>query len=464
MNFVYAAMGAILFAAIVSIAGYGANFIQFGLDQLLEAPSRHQALFVHWAKWCYDLLTTVIMFLQLVEITPCWTNYVFIQYIIFVFITFMIFCMIFLLVVSCWKQHWLYTERWNPNPYKMVIKVMRFAWKHKYPLRRSAFTYCDDEQPSRLDFAKERFGGPFTTEQVEDVKTFWRIVVILLTVGLVFVLDTPSSATSAYLIGSHLGGSESQCSWRLMLVTSSLLRYIVSSVFLPIYIWIIFSLLRNRIPKIFCRLGLGVLLYILGMLSIFVVDAVGHIQHNRNTTHSLCIFNFIYNETSNEFDVPHLYMHWSVYVPSNVLIGIGPTLVTVTIFEFISAQSPHSMKGLLLGTYYAIGGVYQFISSIALLPFTLLSIPSKFGCLFGYLLFLCITATIGFFLFLVAAKRYRYRVREDRPYDQRFVIDVYDRYLNSSNDCALSNSVRDQQLNSVYVKIFCVLIMLSKYA
>ena len=443
---VYIAMGITLFAAIMSIAGYGANFIQFGLDQLLEAPSRHQALFVHWAKWCYDLLITVIMLPELFIVTPCWINSDFIPYIyVSLFITIIVFC-ILLLILSCWKRHWLYTERWNHNPYKMVVKVMRFAWTHKYPLRRSAFTYCDDEQPSRLDLGKERFGGLFTTEQVEDVKTSWRIVVILFTVGLVFVIDTPTSAVSMYLIGSHLGASEPQCSWKSFLVMTGLLRYIVSSIFLPIYIWIIFSLLHNRIPKIFCRLGLGVLLYILGMLSIFIVDTIGHIQYNRNTTHSICIFNFTFNETNSEFDVPHLYMHWSVNIPSNVLIGIGPTLVTVTIFEFISAQSPHSMKGLLLGTYYAISGMYQFISSITLLPFTsmsILSILSKFGYLFGYLLVACIISTIGFFLFLVAAKWYKYRVRDDRPYDQRFVIDVYDRYLNSAHDCALSNSVRD---------------------
>ena len=36
--------------AIVGVSGYGANFIQFGLDQLLEPLSRDQALFVHWAK------------------------------------------------------------------------------------------------------------------------------------------------------------------------------------------------------------------------------------------------------------------------------------------------------------------------------------------------------------------------------------------------------------------------------
>ena len=43
-----------LFISIIGLAGYQANFIQFGLDQLLEAPSEYLGLFVHWAKWIYD--------------------------------------------------------------------------------------------------------------------------------------------------------------------------------------------------------------------------------------------------------------------------------------------------------------------------------------------------------------------------------------------------------------------------
>ena len=53
-----------LITAIIGIAGYSANFIQFGLDQLLDAPSHQQALFVHWAKWCYDLMSIVIVLLS----------------------------------------------------------------------------------------------------------------------------------------------------------------------------------------------------------------------------------------------------------------------------------------------------------------------------------------------------------------------------------------------------------------
>ena len=58
------------------------------------------------------------------------------------------------------------------NPYKLVYRVLKFAWHHKIPVRRSAFTYYEDEWPSRLDLGKENYVGQFTLEQVEDVKLF----------------------------------------------------------------------------------------------------------------------------------------------------------------------------------------------------------------------------------------------------------------------------------------------------
>ena len=58
----------------------------------------------------------------------------------------------------------------------LAYKVLKYAVKNKHPQRRSAFTYCEDELPSRIDFGKRKYGGPFTTEQVEDVKTFLRLI------------------------------------------------------------------------------------------------------------------------------------------------------------------------------------------------------------------------------------------------------------------------------------------------
>ena len=48
--------------------------------------------------------------------------------------------------------------------------------KQTTKMYRSAFTYCEDDPPSRIDFGKSKYEGPFTTEQVEDVKTFFRLL------------------------------------------------------------------------------------------------------------------------------------------------------------------------------------------------------------------------------------------------------------------------------------------------
>ena len=423
-----------LLITIIGIAGYGANFIQFGLDQLLDTPSHHQALFVHWAKWCYDLMSVIVVFLY-TYLEVCCDIDVALQFTSLSTSVFLLELVLsLLLIIGCWKHYWFYTEpAGHHNPYKIVIKVLNFARKHSYALQRSAFTYCDNERPSRLDFAKERFGGPFTTEQVEDVKTFLRIVMILLAIGPIFILDVPTSAVLMGVLGIHLGPNDlsniTVCKeWSWIVVNTGLLRHIISTLFLPVYAWVIFTLLQRRVPKIFWRLGVGIFIYFLGGMSIFLVDVVGHAQYQGNGTQCVIVFN-----ADSYANIPSLGMHWAVYIPSNVLIGVGPTLVTVTIFEFISAQSPHSMKGLLLGAYFAITGLYQFISSVALVPFNFQingQHPSHTGCLFGYFLFICLIALIGLVLFIVAARCYRYREREDRPYDQRFVIDIYSRYLN----------------------------------
>jgi hypothetical protein len=109
-----------------------------------------------------------------------------------------------LLLIGCLKRQWFHIEPGRQNPYKTVYNVINFAKSHKHPLRRSAFTHNDNYIPSRLDFAKERFGGPFTTEQVENVKIFLRMLAILLAIGPSFALEVPGSYFIFPLFGLHV--------------------------------------------------------------------------------------------------------------------------------------------------------------------------------------------------------------------------------------------------------------------
>ena len=40
---------------------------------------------------------------------------------------------------------------------------------------------------------------------------------------------------------------------------SGFLQHIASTLFLPMYMWVVFGFLRKYAPKIFCRVGLGAL-------------------------------------------------------------------------------------------------------------------------------------------------------------------------------------------------------------
>ena len=76
-----------------------------------------------------------------------------------------------------------------------MYRVIKYAIKHKHPEQRSAFTYCEDELPSRIYLGKSKYGGPFTTEQVEDVKTFLRQLIVIIPVsafmGEIILLQKP---------------------------------------------------------------------------------------------------------------------------------------------------------------------------------------------------------------------------------------------------------------------------------
>ena len=147
------------YVVLFEVVSFNANVIQYGMDQLHDAPTEDSILYVHWYVW------TTFAGLLIVRLPTGFISTVF-------FILFPI-ALILLGTTLClqrYKRNWFIVDSGSKNPYKLVFKVLKFAKDHSYPIRRSAFTYCEDELPSRLDLGKEKYGGPFTTEQVEDIK------------------------------------------------------------------------------------------------------------------------------------------------------------------------------------------------------------------------------------------------------------------------------------------------------
>ena len=91
---------------------------------------------------------------------------------------------VLIIISDCLCQQWLDRSHKVTNPIKLIIQVLNYTRKHRYPERRSAFTYIDEEQPTCMDYGKEKFGGPFTEEEVEDVKTFFRLFLMIISVNI----------------------------------------------------------------------------------------------------------------------------------------------------------------------------------------------------------------------------------------------------------------------------------------
>ena len=431
---------------VMSLSCYQANIIQLGLDQLLEAPSEKLGLFIHWLMWAYTFgsFIPLIIFIFL----PCSVNIVnlrekWIKVVSFApFIALLLLSL--LLAFTCYNHSWFYSEPGQNNPYKTVFRVLNFARRNKYPLCRSAFTYCGEFRPSRIDFAKERYGGPFTTPQVEDVKTFLRIVMVLLALGPIFILEVPGSYYLFPFFTLHVDnnlqfqtGQQCHSLIKWVLLQSGSIGYIASVIFFPLYIWTVYSLLRKRIPRILSRLRCVVFMPVAGVVCLFTTDLIGHYQHQQHYLNSsmsgVCLFTS-YFVNPKEKQIPTLLnMHWSVVIPPSILLNLGFLLVESTAVEFISAQSPHSMKGLLIGVFFAIKGLFQFISAAAVVPFAIPEIWNHINtvpnCGFGYYLFTTVASLIGLVVLFMVVRSYKYRQRDERPYDTRFAEQYYERYL-----------------------------------
>ncbi len=153
--------------------------LQLGLDQMPDASSTNVSSFISWfvfsiifgcwiADWLSNTLLHCINSSTINDIQK-----------VQLFSLFPVLC----LVIICSSMFllapkWLIIEPKSPKALKTIYQVLKFAAKHKAPIYRSALTYWEEDVPSRLDLGKTKYGGPFTIEQVEDVKTFLRILVM----------------------------------------------------------------------------------------------------------------------------------------------------------------------------------------------------------------------------------------------------------------------------------------------
>ena len=424
--------GILVIMLYVGLIGFTANVVQFGMDQLHDSPGEDSTLFIHWYVWTYYASFFVVQ-LAWNLFTPISIN-VYIpgnaNIVGFCFLALIPVVVVMVLVITLClvrrRRRCFLIELGGLNPYKLVYRVTKFARQHKIPVQRSVFTFCEDELPSGLDLGKEKYGGCFTTEQVEDVKAFYGILKVLFSFGVVFFMDFAADSilhlfafhitphhniindTTNYDVIFEFNKTQNVIIVPILLNTSPLLIVIC----IPLYLYLLRPFISQYVPGMLKRMGLGMFLTFVSTLVSFSIDTAAH----ANNSNASCIFRI---EQSTTLDLDPILLLIQL-----TLSALSHMLIYTAVFEFICSQSPHSMKGLLIGVLYAIRGLYQLVATLLVLPFALPSIQ-LISCGFWYYLMNIVIGVVALLVYMCVAKRYRFRKRDEFCNIHQFAEEYY---------------------------------------
>ena len=301
------------------------------------------------------------------------------------------------------------------NPFKLIFQVLNYSRRTKYPENRSALTYYLDEAPSRLDIGKNKYGGPFKEEQVEDVKTVLRILPLFVclfgTTQAIEVLDYTKFMSNAK--------SFLQCT----IVTKGFYHFPLFLYGLS-FIIIILPCFNKYIPSMLKRIQIGLGICLLSVLMYLAIDVAASLKGTDNS----CWL----NTTQHHNATAGIHYHW-VLLPE-MFSGVGFGTTAWVAIEFTLAQSPGYMRGLMIGIWYCVLGLGALCSFLLYMPFGYINSSSlPVNCTVFYHSAKSVLVFVIALLFYILAKRYKLRVREEVLNIHHIVTEHYSRYLENSN-------------------------------
>lgn len=150
----------------IGLTGIRVNLIPFGADQLPDASGGELSSYFHWYYFCITLghLIAVVILPQLFKFSSFAYVFLAIATTITVFLgTFLVF-----------QYQWRILPR-KGNSLRLVYDVVKFSLFSRRPIKKSAFD-VGMPKPSWMDKAMIKYGGTYTLEQVEAVKTFFSCI------------------------------------------------------------------------------------------------------------------------------------------------------------------------------------------------------------------------------------------------------------------------------------------------
>ena len=392
----------ILFSVLYVVMNLGyvwlyTNLLPLGIDQLQGATSEQLRTYTYWYTWTQVTSGfvggSVVTWLQ----AP-----------VVVIVSVPAICLTLAVVMSFLLRDSLVKEPPTPHLLKNIYGILKFAIRNQPSRLRSALTYWEDEIPSRIDRAKIKYGGSYTTEEVENVKSLFRIAALALLMGVFVLIILPS--TNELLHHFRHG---------IHMVSLQPLGKIPTVILIPFVELVLSPVKASCLQRfgILKRAGLGAALMLVGYLGIMALDVIGH----EITNDAPCLV--FANATSPKLNVDYrwLSLPWT-------LQGIGYFFLVTALFELIVAQAPYGMKSMLIGMV----GITMYLPE---LPDVILKVifrsvysPDKAtnpSCGLWIFLVRVVIFVTAFALLCIAIKKYRNRERDDTVRYHTFAENYY---------------------------------------
>ena len=382
------------FAYLLELVGYAsfkANIVQYNIDQLVGASADELSTVIYLHCFSIPLALTVL------KLCRCLID----SFILPSYIISGLSVSIVLVTHSLFK-HWLENISLIDNPIKLIFRVLNYARKHKYPENRSALTYWEEEVPSRLDLGKEKYGGPFSEEEVENVKTIFRMIPLFISmIGLGCTDET---------YWNIMSGQAVKVSYISCFTSLNFFNSLTPTVLLVFY-FLLRLCLHKYIPSMLKKIGLGLLFAVCSMASYTVI--------------------LRFYGTGNEPS----YINNVLIIPQ-ILSGIAYFSTFSASFEFTIAQCPVQMRGVMVGMCMASLGIGYAIN---------INLQYPFGCnndvlctSFKYYATKTGIVLLILIVFVILAKYYKFRVRENEVNIHQIVDDHYQRYMEQEEQYNIS--------------------------
>ena len=405
-------LGASMILFYVGAAGFLPNSLPFIVDQLSDMSSSWVSSYIRWYSWAqylgYILGTFPLVFYNSGLRPPP----------LVIVAVILLFTQTIVVVTNIFCQTLFTQSQGYDDPYKTVFRVVNFARKHKVPIRRSAMTYWENSLPGRLDLGKEKYGGPFTNEKVENVKTFFSIVVVLLSLfGYYIAYSGAFNQLPNFVTCFHVNTTTPLVIDIIQYGVSSFTHRMVAILLIPILEIIVHcfaSKFEYFLNKPFIWIGVGILFFSISNGALSVIAAI----------------NFENNSTVNTTG----YFVGLLEIPT-FFFGLADMMIFTSALYLICCQAPTSMRGMLIGVFFLARGCFDTtVGSLYSIFHCLSSLWSWVTWFFLSWFILAIVGTASIPVYVVVARRYKRRERQEIVNYRRMIESVIEREIRHDED------------------------------